>query len=88
MSLPLLSRSRFDTLLSLVRPPSCNWHDALIASERFALSETQVTQLQDAIWMVYRHYTGTMTKEDKSLIGGQQRQQFNEYTEKITYKSY
>jgi hypothetical protein len=88
MSLPLLSRSRFETLLSLVRPPSCNWHNALIASERFALSEAQVTQLQEAIWMVYRHYTGTMTKEDKALIGGQQRHQFNEINSVTNYKWY
>lgn len=88
MSLPLLPKSRFNALLQLVRPPSCKWHNALLASERFSLSHEQVEQLQQAIWIMYRHYTGTMTEEDKEVIGKQQQETFREVNQSTTYKWY
>ena len=88
MSLPLLSKSRFENLLQLVRPPKCQWHNALVASERFNLSDSQIEQLQQAIWMMYRHYTGTITDEDKAIIGGSTMAEFEEINMVTSYKWY
>lgn len=88
MSLPLLNKSRFQNLLQLVRPPSCKWHNALLASERFNLSDDQRLQLQQAIWMMYRFHTGTMTEEDKALIRDKVKEEFEEVNEVTSYKWY
>lgn len=88
MSLPLLSLSRFQNLLQLVRPPSCEWTNAIIASEQFSLSDKQIEELQQAIWMMYRYRTNTLTEEDKALMRKQSMKEFEEINSVTTYKWY
>jgi hypothetical protein len=88
MSKPLLSKSRFTNLLSLVQPPKCQWHNAVIANEQFELSDEQREQLQRAIWLMFRYYTGTMTDEDKAMIGRGKKEAFAEVNSVTNYKWY
>lgn len=88
MSLPLLSKSRFTNLLQLVRPPECQWYNALLANERFELSDEQRAQLQEAIWMMYRHLTNTLTEEDKAIMRMGKMKEFEEINSVTSYKWY
>lgn len=88
MSKPLLSKSRFTNLIQLVRPPECQWYNALLANDKFELSDEQRTELQQAIWLMFRYLTKTLTEEDKKLLRERNKAAFEEINEVTTYKWY
>lgn len=88
MSKPLLSKSRFENLLWAVRPPECQLKYVPNYVDAFALSDEQMKQLEEALWMVFRHRTGSLTEEDNALLAAHSRDEFITINEATQYKWY
>lgn len=88
MSKPLLNKSRYNNLLTLVMPPICEvkWID--IADKQFRLTDMQKKGLENAKKLVERYLTNTMTNEDKALLSRQGRESFETVNEVTNYKWY
>lgn len=88
MNKPLLSKSRFTNLIQLVRPPECQWYNALLANDKFELSDEQRMELSEAIWLMFRYLTKTLTEEDKKLLRERNKEAFEEINSVTTFKWY
>lgn len=69
-------------------PPKCEWYNAIVANERFELTEEQRKGLEEAIWLMFRYYTKTMTDEDRALLAKQAKGEFEEMNLVTDYKWY